>query len=568
MGDEILYGDMGLYLAKQESTRGVDSTPTYADNVIYCLESSMKMVVNMIDMTRKKHAFTSPGGLVGKKWCEHTFKMPLCGAWDRPLYKDVPIPDFDVLLKSSNHERTDTTTTRYVAETKAAAVGPTYDISGGATIVYAVDGGSDQTATLDHGNATKYPTNTAATIAQIIADVGAHFTSNGATLFALNGLLGVRSNTTTSSASIRIQAATADIFGFTEGATVTAVQERRVSFKSGNSQYFDISSGAVIAFVVNGGSTVTLTLDHNNVSKYPSNTRATAAQIVADVGSTAYAAGVTITAYRGFLWLLNNDFLTGATLEMHSTSSAIFGFTEGAAATAAPLVIKRTYKPTSFNATPTCTVYGQIFTSGGKANGKTYRLKSFGCVFNVEFSISTEGECFINFTGKGTYEDPIDVDFPTGVAIKNMTDGMVGIGATIDIDARDGNAARCDCLSEFTLQPSWDVQEIPCACAEDGIEAFFLTRKTSIKFSMNPLARLVATYDRWALVKNANANSIEISLTSPQGSVVGLRILNAQLGSPELQWDGTIRYNQQGYVRDVGVDADDQYYLDFSCVET
>jgi len=455
MANERIYADMGLYRAKAESTPGTDSVPTYADNVIYCLESSMKLMVAMIDMTRKKHAFTSPGALPGKRWCEHSFKMPMCGSWGRPLYQDVPIPDFDVLLKSSNHARTDTSASAYTAA--------------------------------------------------------------------------VRNN---------------------------------------SPQYYDISAGATLVVSIDGGADDTFTLDHGTPATYPDNTRATAAQIVADIGADVTTAGATITAYRGYLWLKSNDATVAASIRVQAATAASLAFTEGVTVSGAQLKTARTYAPDSFNASPTCTIYGDLFTSGGKANGKTYQIKSTGCVFNAEFSIKTDGECDITFTGKGTYRDPADVNFPTGVAIGNMTDGMVGIDASIEIDAVDGNDVRCDCLSELTFTPNWDVQEIPCLCAESGIEAFFATRKQSITGSMNPMARLVADYDRWALVKNANRNTIEAILTSPQGSVVTINMTNVQLGSPEMDYNGIVRYNQSFYLRDNSVNADDQYTVKFTCVET
>lgn len=568
MAGEFIYSSKMGVLVKAESVSGVEETPDPKLNALMCAESSVKPMINMIELDRYAHANISAGAVPGKRSVDLSLKVPLVGAQARPGYENLDPPDFDPLLQASGYTKVTIRQANHAACVRSGK-SQGFDISGGAIIEFQVDAdagtaGTVVTLTLDHANSTKYPAPTRATAAQIVADVGAAAVSGGATLTAYRGYLYLRSAATDNTAKVQVLPSTAEVFQFP-----TAGRE------SAWAGPFNISAGAVIAFAVEGGSTVTCTLTHGSSAIYADNTRATADEIISDIASAVTSGGATISNRFGRLYLRSNEDDGTGKLAIISTTSDIFGFVETAAAsgetgvvTGSRLVTRYDYVPDSYQQYPTCTVWCYMFPQGAKVDNRAYLIRARGCAFDAEFTTDVNGESYITFAGKGAWVSVGDTaTFPKGWRYRHRGDALVAMGGTISFDAKDGSTPRQDPFGQLSLKGNYDVKERDDQGSQYGIKGFFIDRKgKSMSGSFNPEVKMVAEFDKFSLVGSANANEMSAAYQSARGSTLTISIPDLQYGNPEWSADGIVRFEQGFYCRDITDDLDNHITLSFGSV--
>jgi len=79
MAQEFIYASKMGVLVKAETTSGVEETPTPSVNALMCAESSVKPMINMIELDRYAHANVSSGAIPGKRSVDLSIKVPLVG---------------------------------------------------------------------------------------------------------------------------------------------------------------------------------------------------------------------------------------------------------------------------------------------------------------------------------------------------------------------------------------------------------------------------------------------------------------------------------------------------------
>lgn len=96
----VIQSELALILAKPESAYGTDPTPTEAANAIVVREFSMTTEVEMIDRSRLRPTFSSPGAAQGMVHCAFEFSCPATGSPD-PDTDPLAEPDYGIFLDAS-----------------------------------------------------------------------------------------------------------------------------------------------------------------------------------------------------------------------------------------------------------------------------------------------------------------------------------------------------------------------------------------------------------------------------------------------------------------------------------
>lgn len=567
MAGEFIYASKMGILVKKEGTSGVEETPDPKVDALMCAESSVKPMINMIELDRYAHANISSGAIPGKRTVDLSLKVPLVGCQARPDYETLEVPPFDALLLASGYTRVTVRDTEGVACVRSQKSQP-FDLSTNRSILFQVDAdaGTAGTVVTVTTNSANYAIPAKATAAEVVADVGAAVAAGGATLTAYRGYLYLKSAETNIANDPQVQVIPTTWEGF---------QFPTAGRESSWAGPFNISAGGVIAFAVQGGATVTCTCDHANTAKYAANERATADEIIADIGAAVTSGGATISNRFGRLYLRSNLASGLGKLAIISTTTDIFGFVETAAASGETgvvvgerLAIRHDYVPDSYQKYPTCTVWCYMFPQGAKVDNRAYLIRAKGCAFDAEFTTDVNGESYITFTGKGAWVSVGDTaTFPKGFRYKTRGDALVAMGGTISFDAKNGTAARQDPFGQLSLKGNYDVKERDDQGAQYGVKGFFIDRKgKSMSGSFNPEVKMVSEFDKFSLVGSANANELSAAYQSARGSTFTISVPDLQYGNPEWSTDGIVRFEQGFYCRDLTDDLDNHITLSFGSV--
>lgn len=564
------YADMALILVKSEASVGVDANPTPADNSLFCAELTVKPVITMVDKQRYGASFRSEGYIPARRHTEWTIKMPLVGGWELPGFGALPLPEFHDMMRSSGFDVTTVNSAGNIAAVKSA-FGPAWDLSAYTasnppSIGLQVDGGSTLYFPLELFNEDKYPNRNWVTPAQIEADIGDLVTAAGMTIKGRQGHLYIKSNTGT---SIQVMPA---------GSLTPMIREVEITtpadglwtltltpYEDGIDEFevtYNATGSATAADIAGGLRTALLGLGADFTDLYGVGSLAGASFDITGVG---YPFTLTLTPAAGGAG-------TTAVTQAYvgNTVPAAFGFST-ALVTGAVKAIGHEYTPNSFNAQPTCTVYAYFFPQGAIADDQSLLIKSTGCVFNPEIVLDSNAESFITFTGKGSYFEPTDEDFPTGYDFKNRVDGMVALGATVDFYSNDVEGSRCDPFSKLTINPNWELKEIidqTGRIVQFGTVGFHLTRKGSATGDIDNQLVPIADFDRWGLIRNANQNSLVGTWMSPRGATLTVEAINVQYGEADMSMDGRIIVNQKLAFRTNSSTGDDWLSLAFAAIDT
>lgn len=173
------------------------------------------------------------------------------------------------------------------------------------------------------------------------------------------------------------------------------------------------------------------------------------------------------------------------------------------------------------------------------------------CRATVEFDFSVNTFPKANFTVRGLFNTPADLALSDKVPNTLIPPRIVNMGMKVGDYAPMG-------VSAISINPGFDLQNIPDVNAAEGIAAFSLVDRQPT-MSLDPLADTIANYDPYAKWKSGATSAI----SGVMGSVAGNRwefiVPSAQYEKPGLSNSNKLlKYSQN--VRPTG-DKDNDFYL-------
>lgn len=342
----------------------------------------------------------------------------------------------------------------------------------------------------------------------------------------------------------------------------TGVNDFFAAIMNSKPQRYQLVDGQTLTVVVDGGAPADATF---NTADFADITHATAAEIVTVIN--ADIAGATASAWRGKVIIRTNTTdNTGSIQVTGGTANAELGFAT-AEVEAYNIVQRWAYTLDSHACQQTATLHFCMFPSCAETDDNYWLGVALGAVANVEMMLARDEECTFKFTGKGAWGGVSTGDFSdllgAGINYGGDLDAMVGVGASIEFDDYSGASTRTDLFTKLSINLNWDVKERPDQTQERGIRAFYITRKGSITGSYDPEEWVSDIYDRWDAVFGAERQGVEAIYESPIGSRCTIQMPNIQFGSPTINKDGQVRYEQSFYVRDDSDAGDDAITLTF-----
>lgn len=146
------------------------------------------------------------------------------------------------------------------------------------------------------------------------------------------------------------------------------------------------------------------------------------------------------------------------------------------------------------------------------------------------------------FTFTGSYVDPVDTTFPTGVVYEDEIPPQVELAALAAGGGLDDVQFNL-CAQQFTFDIANEVQPRECVNAADSYEGSIITGRNPVA-GFNPEAVLEATHPFWGNLTNARKVAFAARVGSEQGNCT-------------LFWAPYAQYSNMPYVNRTGIRAYD-----------
>jgi len=245
--------------------------------------------------------------------------------------------------------------------------------------------------------------------------------------------------------------------------------------------------------------------------------------------------------------MVPTTFATPAGLDYLFAASSHPG-TDATASSAPVGVDSRDYVQSTFNSTngqQSCTISCWVFKDGDADGSEVWEVN--GAVFNVEPSFVADEEATLKFTGMGLYNKPASSSFTNSPDWIAPDDGLVMQNAYMSLGATLITAP----IKELTLNPNFEVKERTAinrvsstiTALQNGVAGFMLSRMGNVTGNIKIEAGLESADGYWADVEGATLQELLCYFETPKGIYGLLQIPKLQLGSPDVERDGTLIYS-------------------------